>query len=171
MAQVRIRQALGKDLPFLVSALGQERYFATQLARQHAGHGVLLVAWQAFNAVGDVYLWLSSAEEPELRDRLPGVPLLTHLEVSPAHRNRRIGTQLVHEAEERLRTLGHERVALGVEPGNVRVRRLYHRLGYAEWPYPPILTTRHVFHPDGRIEEEAETCHILVKSLREARAQ
>lgn len=166
MRHVRIRSAFEQDLPALVTALGQEPYFAHQLARQRAGHGLLLVAWQVFTPVGDVYLWLDAAEEPELRDRLPGVPLLTHLEVAPDHRNQRIGTELVRAAEAHLRELGHDKVALGVDLDNPRVCRLYRRLGYAEWPYPPIRTTRDVFLPDGRIERQADACRILVKDLR-----
>ncbi|MEV0596087.1 GNAT family N-acetyltransferase [Nonomuraea cavernae] len=171
MRHVRIRAACQTDLPSLVGALGQEPYFVTQLARQRAGHGVLLVAWQAFTPVGDVYLWLDSAEEPEVRDRLPGVPLLTHLEVTPEHRNHRIGTQLMDAAEARLRDLGHSRVALGVDLDNHRARSLYRRLGYREWPHPPVPTTRQVYRADGRVEQVADVCRILVKDLREAQAR
>ncbi|WP_219510036.1 GNAT family N-acetyltransferase [Nonomuraea ceibae] len=171
MRHVRIRVASDGDLSALVRALGQGPYFAAQLRRQRAGHGVLLVAWHAFTPVGDVYLWLGSAEEPELRDRLPGVPLLTHLEVLPEHRNRRIGTRLVEAAEGWLRDLGHARVALGVDLDNHRAGSLYGRLGYREWGHPPVRTTRRVYRADGRVEQVPDVCRILVKDLREVRAR
>ncbi|MFG1946791.1 GNAT family N-acetyltransferase [Nonomuraea sp. NPDC048826] len=158
------------DLAALVNALGQEPYFRAQLDRQRERHGVLLVAWHGFDPIGDVYLWLDQAEEPELRERLPGVPLLTHLEVAPAYRNRRIGTRLMDAAEERLRGLGHDRVALGVDPRNDRVWPLYRRLGYEEWPHPPVPTTRRIYLPGGRVEQVPDVCRILVKDLREPRA-
>src|SRR5690606_15637741 len=115
MLDVRIRAAMDGDLVALVNALGQEPYFRAQLARQRDKHGELLVAWHGETPIGDVYLWLEEAEEPEVRERLPGVPLLTHLEVAREHRNRRIGTRLMLAAERRLRELGHDRVALGVD--------------------------------------------------------
>ncbi|NUW34236.1 GNAT family N-acetyltransferase [Nonomuraea sp. SMC257] len=168
MRYVRIRAAVEKDLPMLAGALGEEPYFVTHLARQRAGHGVLLVAWRAFSPVGHVYLWLAPAEEPEVRDRLPGVPLIVHLRVAPQHRGRRIGSRLMDVAERRLSELGHARVALGVDLDNHRARALYRRRGYRDWPYPPVPTTREVFRPDGRVEAMADVCHILVKDLREA---
>ncbi|GAA0944673.1 GNAT family N-acetyltransferase [Nonomuraea longicatena] len=164
MRHIQISQAATDDLPALVDALGQERYFTAHLARQRDGHGVLLVAWWAGVPVGDVYLWLGSAEEAEVRARLPGVPLLTHLEVVGRHRNKRIGTQLVAAAERRLRALGHTRVALGVDLDNPRVCRLYKRLGFEEWGYPPVRTTR-VDYRAGRAVRTADVCRILVKDL------
>ncbi|MFI7616865.1 GNAT family N-acetyltransferase [Nonomuraea terrae] len=149
----------------MVRSLGQEPYFADRLTKQDTGHGVLLVAWQRGVAVGDVYIWLGAAEEPELRARLPGVALLTHLEVVPWRRNGGIGTELVWAAEERLLAEGHEQVALGVGLDNPGAQRLYQRLGYAEWPYGEVATTNVVHHPDGRQERQREMCRILVRKL------
>ncbi|MEV0143440.1 MULTISPECIES: GNAT family N-acetyltransferase [unclassified Nonomuraea] len=168
MHHVRIRAAIEKDLPALSGALGEEPYFVTQLARQRSGHGVLLVAWRVSTPVGHVYLWLAPAAEPEVRDRLPGVPLIVHLRVAPQHRGRRIGSRLMDAAEGRLSAMGHARVALGVDLDNERVGPLYRRRGYREWPYPPVPTTREELRPDGRVEEVADVCRILVKDLRQA---
>ncbi|MDA0636852.1 GNAT family N-acetyltransferase [Nonomuraea sp. MCN248] len=159
------------DLAALVNSLGQEPYFRAQLARQREKRGELLVAWQGVVPIGDVYLWLDQAEEPEIRERLPGVPLLTHLEVAREHRDRRIGTRLMDAAERRLRELGHDRVALGVDPANHRVWSLYRRLGYEEWPYPPVPTTRRIYLPGGRVEQVPDVCRVLVKDLREPGAR
>lgn len=167
MLDVRIRAAVDGDLVALVNALGQEPYFRAQLARQRDKHGELLVAWHGETPIGDVYLWLEEAEEPEVREQLPGVPLLTHLEVAREHRNRRIGTRLMLAAERRLRELGHDRVALGVDLRNERVGSLYRRLGYEEWPHPPVPTTRRIYLPGGRVEQVPDLCRILVKDLRE----
>src|SRR5687767_12161477 len=62
-----IRQAVRADLRAIVRSFGQETYFRDRLSKQEAGHGVLLVAWERDVAVGDVYVWLAPAEEPELR--------------------------------------------------------------------------------------------------------
>ncbi|WP_143229547.1 GNAT family N-acetyltransferase [Actinophytocola xanthii] len=146
----------------LVAELGQGAFFADRLARQADGRGMLLVAWHRRRPVGDVYLWWERAEEPELQIFLPGTPLLTHLEVHVDHRARGTGTALVAAAERELGRRGHRAVALAVELGNIRAGRLYQRLGYRDWPHPPI---RCYSLTDGRGRREAEICRILVKAL------
>jgi ribosomal protein S18 acetylase RimI-like enzyme len=160
-----IRQADHADLRAIVRSLGQENYFADRLTRQDAGHGFLLVAWERDVAVGDVYVWLAPAEEPELRANLPGVALLTHLEVAAWRRNQGIGTELLWAAEDRLFATGHEQVALGVRLDNLDAQRLYQRRGYVEWPHGKVATTEVVYHPDGRHERLPEVCRILVRQL------
>ena len=165
MSPVDVRVASWADLAPLMAALGQERYFADRLARQDSGRGMLLVALLDGRPVGGVYLWLEPAEEADVRRYLPGVPLLGHLEVLPELRGRRIGTEIMRVAEERLRRLGHERVALGVDMDNHRAAALYERLGYSHWGYAPADTSQEVYHPDGRVERVPEKCYILVKDL------
>ncbi|MGP3914654.1 GNAT family N-acetyltransferase [Nonomuraea sp. NBC_00507] len=160
-----IRKADHTDLRRIVRSLGQKTYFSDRLARQEAGHGFLLVAWERNLAVGDVYVWLAPAEEPELRAHLPGVALLTHLEVVAGRRNEGIGTQLLWAAEDRLFATGHEQVALGVRLDNLAARRLYHRRGYVEWPHGQVATTEVVYHPDGTYERRPEMCRIMVRQL------
>ncbi|MFI6813088.1 GNAT family N-acetyltransferase [Nonomuraea sp. NPDC050328] len=164
MRHVRIAEAEEDDLPSLVDALGQEHYFATQLARQRDGHGVLLVALDRFTPVGDVYVWLAEAEEPELRDGLAGVPLLVHLEVAPRHRGRGIGTRLVLAAEEVVRRRCG-RVALGVSPQDHRMHHFYQRLGYRAWRWEPVRTHRESWDEQGRLLREPDLCRVLIKDL------
>jgi GNAT superfamily N-acetyltransferase len=160
-----IRRADLTDLPVIVRDLGQEEYFRDRLSRQVDGHGLLLVAWKGGKAVGDVYLWLAAAEEPELRIYLPDVPLITHLEVVQGHRNEGIGSHLLRAAERRLHAEGRKRVALGVGLDNHAALRLYSRRGYTEWPHGPLATTQVVYHPDGRRELRPEVCRVMVRSL------
>lgn len=160
-----VRAAAAGDLPALARSLGQRHFFADRLGRQRDGRGLLLVAWLGAEPVGDVYVWLEQAEEPELRERLPGVAMVQHLEVRDSHRNRRVGTALLLAAERALRERRHTRVALGVVPDNDRAARLYRRHGYREWPYPPITTTYEEFLPDGRRRRRSEVCRIFVKDL------
>jgi len=162
---LHIRPATDDDLPAIVRTLGQERYFARCLARARVGAGVLLVAWYHDDPVGDVYLRLEPADEPELLTWLPGVPLLNHLEVRGDRRNRQIGSALVRTAGELLSGRGHDRVALGVDPRNEDAIRLYKRLGFQPWPYDDVWTTRLTYLPDGRQSATQELCKILVKDL------
>lgn len=160
-----VHPATPADLPALVRELGQQRYFADRLRRQRHGHGLLLVAWLGAAPVGDVYLRFEPADEPELRERMPGVPLLQHLEVPAGLRNRRIGSRLIRAAERVLRERGHSRLALGVALDNHDAARLYRRHGYREWPHPPIPTSSEEVRPDGSTYRRRELCQILVKNL------
>ena len=108
--ELEIRPGTDADLPALVSALGQQRWFSDRLARQRAGGGVLLLAWLEGRSVGDVYLHLDPATEPEVRQHLPGVPLLIHLEVLEPFQRRGIGTALIHAGEDTARHLGHRQL-------------------------------------------------------------
>jgi GNAT superfamily N-acetyltransferase len=166
MLEVHIRPASYQDLPALIAELGQEHHFRDCLARQDAGQGVLLMALIDNVPVGDAFLRLEPAEEPELRERLPGVPLLQHLEVHPSSRGRLIGTRLLGVAEQLLREVhGADRVALGVGLDSRDAIRLYQRQGYREWPYPPIATTRIEYLPDGTPRYAPDRCQIMVKDL------
>jgi len=166
---VRIRPATTRDLPALVDALadvpGHEYFFAECLARQDAGLGVLLLALLAAVPVGRVYLRFEPAEEREVRERLPGVPLLQHLEVRPDRRRQGVGTRLVDAAERTLRRGGVLRLALGVGLDNHDAIRLYERLGYIEWPYPPARTTNVEYLPGGVRRYSPDLCRIFVKDL------
>lgn len=165
MAEVEIRPAEPGDLAALVASLGDEDFFADRLARQQAGRGVLLTAWLADDPVGDVYVWLERADEPEVRDHLPGVPLLNHVEVRHDHRNSGIGTELVHAAERLLAERGHRRVALAVRIDNTDAYRLYARLEYEIWGHPPVECVYEFRLPDGTRKRGVETCDMLVKEL------
>jgi GNAT superfamily N-acetyltransferase len=154
---VRIRPASPDDLESLVQTLGQARYFDNRLRRQEAGRGVLLTAWINTTPVGVVYLWLEPAEEPDIRTHLPGVPLLTHLEVVATHRRRAIGTKLITATEAEALWRGHDRIALAVAPDNRDAERLYQRRHYEPWGRDDVECLDD--------ENRPELCRVLVKSL------
>ena len=169
MTEVEIRPARQADLALLVSTFGEPDFFTDRLARQLAGLGVLLTAWSAGEPLGDVYVWLEPADEPEVREYLPGVPLLNHVEVEAGHRNRGIGSELVRAAEDLLVARGHEQVALAVRTDNLDALRLYERLGYRMWSHGSIVCMYVVRLPDGSRKLCPETCNLLVKQLRGSR--
>ena len=106
MGNLRIRRARPADLDVLIRELGQGRFFDDRICRQTKRLGMLLIAWQDDRPIGVIYLWLEDAEEAELREHLPGTPILNHLEIHPDHRGRGTGTKLIQAAERRLRRLG-----------------------------------------------------------------
>lgn len=162
MGNLRIRRARPTDLDVLIRELGQRRFFADRFSRQRHGRGMLLTAWRGIRPIGVIYLWLEAAEEVELRENLPGTPLLNHLEIHADHRGGGMGTQLINAAERRLRKLGFRQVALAVELTNKRAAKLYSRLGYREWPHPTISCYSLT---DGSGQRHAEICRIMVKPL------
>ena len=164
---IDVRIARPENLPVLVSFFGQREYLVDRLARQEAGLGLLLTAWVEERPVGGVYLRMEPAEEPEIRQHLPGVPLLNHLEVLEEWRGRGIGTRLVTEAEQLLSEAGKDRVALAVEVSNSDAERLYVRLGYVHWKHPPATCFTEIMAEEGRHTSYPETCFVLSKYLRE----
>ena len=165
MIELVVRQAEAADLELLPIALGTPDYFADRLRRQNAGLGTLFIAWRTDQPVGIVYLWLEEAEERPIRTHLPDVPLLTHLEVLPEHRNQRIGTALIAQVEATARKLGKKAVALAVRTDNADAERLYKRLEYEHWSHGEITCYAEHRLPDDEVELEAETCYVMVRSL------
>src|SRR5215217_3366231 len=142
---MEIRPASAGDLEPLGAVFASERgFFAGCLARQEAGGGVLLVAWLDGWPVGDVFLSLGPADEPEVRRHLPGVPKLVHL-------------------EDVARRLGHGRIALGVGLDNRGARRLYERLGYIDWGHGHTVASWREQRPDSGPVTVTETIDMLVK--------
>jgi GNAT superfamily N-acetyltransferase len=164
MANLNIRPAAAGDLAALVAALEQRDWFTDHLARQQRGGGVLLVAWLDGRPVGDGFLSYEP-DEPAVRRQLPAVPQLSHLEVLGPLQGRGIGTALIHAAEDSARKLGHQRLTLAVGLDNPRARRLYERLGYADWGHGRIVTTWVERDPEGRPVTMSEVCDVLVKRL------
>lgn len=162
---VDIRPACYADIAALSRVLDSEAYFTERFERQKNDRGMLLIAWLDGMPVGDVYLWLDPAEEEDIRKHLPGVALLTHLEVLPEFRNRGIGTKLVEAVEQYLVEKGREQVALAVREDNVKAADLYRRLGYQDWGHGMLICIAKVPGPDGCPIDEPELCHIMVKQL------
>jgi GNAT superfamily N-acetyltransferase len=164
-ANLEIRPGTAADLEAFVAVLGQRDVFTDRLARQQAGGGVLLVAWLDGRPVGDGFLACEPAEEPELRQHLPGVPRLGHLEVLGPLWGQGIGTALIRTAEDTARQLGHGQLALAVGVDNPRARRLYERLGYVDRGHGTIVDTWVERDHDGPPITLSETCNVLVKRL------
>ncbi len=162
---VYVGWAAEEHLAALVAALGQERFFRDCLNRQDKGEVVLLVAWMNGDPVGDVLLQFSPADEPEVRERLPGVPLLIHLEVHERYRRRGIGTQLIAVVEALAMESGHNRIALKVGADNVGARRLYERLGYTDWGHGMVVSSWEAPDTEGRMRTVTEVGPVLVRNL------
>ncbi len=130
---VDIRPATDADLPALVAALGATDVSAGRPARPRDGDGILLVAWRAGAPVGDVVVHWPADPHPPVHERMPGVPLIEHLAVSPPARRQGIGTALLRAAEAAARERGHGMVLLLAGVGDPGVREFLDRRGYVDW--------------------------------------
>ncbi|MET8798579.1 GNAT family N-acetyltransferase [Nocardia sp. NPDC004568] len=137
------------------------------LQRQQSGKGVLFVSRIGEQPVGHGYLWLEEAEEDEIREHIPGVPLITHLAVDPAFRGIGLGAQLVMMMENHARTLANRRIALAVFPSNSGAARLYRRLGYQDWGNGPVQCYEKETLPDGTLRRvpDPEKANVMIKDL------
>jgi GNAT superfamily N-acetyltransferase len=166
---VDIRHACYGDMMPLYRAMGSEKFFAERYERQKNDLGVLFIAWLGDEPVGDVYLWLEKAEEYLIRQKLPSVALLTHLEVLPAFRNQGIGTKLIEAVEEHLIETGHGRIALAVRDDNENATRLYRELGYQDWGHGKVTCFPYAMNEGGDSAATPELCHVMVKELHSSR--
>lgn len=165
MTEPHVGRARSADLSPFAAALGDGRFLRDRWNRQWSGPGVLFFAWLGTRPAGVVYLWLEKAEEPPIREHLPGVALLTHLQVHPELRRSGVGTALVNAVEEHLVELGRERVALAVRTDNPAAAGLYRSLGYEDWGHGEVTCYAQVTLPNGNVLEVPERCDVLVKDL------
>jgi ribosomal protein S18 acetylase RimI-like enzyme len=165
MSELDVRQADFDDLRLLAASFGERTYFDDRYERQKNGLGVLFTAWLNRLAVGHVYLWLQDAEEPLIKQHLPGIPLLTHLRVLPRYRNRRFGTRLIAEVQDYLEQDDYWHVALAARTDNDEAIRLYQRLDYRDWGHGLVECVAVRTNPDGYVEYESEQCHVLIRRL------
>jgi GNAT superfamily N-acetyltransferase len=127
---------------------------------------MLLIAWLDDKPIGNAYLWMEKAEETEIAVHLPGVPLLTHVEIHPDYRKQGFGTDLVSDAEQRLACLGYRQVALAVRTDNFDAYRLYEQLGYEQWGHGVVECLGYEEKmDDGTLQRPVEKCDVMVKSL------
>jgi GNAT superfamily N-acetyltransferase len=126
-ARLIVRVAEEADVPALDRALptGRNDVHRAFLARQATGEVTYLVAWRDDAAVGaGAVRWAGRGGWPD--------PELSNLHVPALLQSQGIGTAIVHFAEDLVRSLGHARLAIGVDENNVRAAALYERLGYAD---------------------------------------
>lgn len=142
-AQAIIRRATSHDLPALEWG-GQYRHyrrlFARAMQEAERGHRVLLLAEIGAELVGQIFIQLNTRHGIARDETTSGY--LYAFRVKERYRNRGIGTQLLHEAERILSSVGYTRSVISVSKDNPSARRLYERLEYrvfaedpGEWTY------------------------------------
>ncbi|MFF2507376.1 GNAT family N-acetyltransferase [Streptomyces sp. NPDC058067] len=134
-------------------------------ARQLAGLGTLLVAWDGGQPVGHCEVRWDGCAAAEVRGVVGDCPEVNGLLVWPEGLRRHgIGTALITTAEDLVRDRSGPRIGLGVRDGNTRAAALYVRLGYRP-AVPRYLDRWSYVDQDGRIHDNADPCAFLVKEL------
>jgi ribosomal protein S18 acetylase RimI-like enzyme len=103
------------------------------IAQQAMGNLDYVVAWREDNPLGRGTILWHGYVIPELAEEFPQTPVIRSVEVKEEFRGIGIGTSIVRELEQRAFLFGFTAISLGVMPDNTLARRLWRRLGYAEW--------------------------------------
>lgn len=161
---VAIRSATDADLSALEwegEYIHYRRLFKKAMAEARRGRRLLLLAEVDGKIIGQIFAQLSTRPAFSAPGSASGY--LYAFRVKEPHRNLGIGTQLIQEAESRLRRLGYSRVVISVAKRNTSARRLYQRLDYrifsedpGEWSYVDHF---------GRVREVREPAFVLEKWL------
>jgi len=161
---LRIRFATSEDLKALEwdgEYAHYRRLFQRAIEEAQNGRRILLLAEIGEQLVGQIFMQLTTQANFSTEGVSSGY--LHAFRVKPLFRNRGVGSQLLHEAEQNLVSRGFLRAVISVGKRNGAARRLYERAGYAmftedsgDWSY---------FDHLGRLREVSEPAFVLEKWL------
>lgn len=163
-AEALIREAEPADLPDLEWD-GQYRHyrrlFARAMEEAQQGRRILLLAEVGERLAGQIFVQLNT--RAAFASQGVRSAYLYAFRVKRPFRGRGIGSQLLQEAEQRLRQMGYGRVVISVARDNRAARRLYERHDYrifaedgGEWSY--------IDH-QGVVRHVSEPAHVMEKWL------
>lgn len=125
------------------------------------GRKVILVATQAEQIIGQIFIQLLSAELQFADGANRGY--LYSLRVRPEWRGQQIGTQLIAAAEADLRQRGFSTAVISAAKDNPAALRLYERLGYRIFTQDEGVW--YFIDVNGQEQKSDEPCWILEKRL------
>jgi ribosomal protein S18 acetylase RimI-like enzyme len=125
------------------------------------GQRVMLVAVQAAQIVGQVFIQLSSTERRYADGYSRGY--LYSLRVKSDWQAQGIGTRLVKAAETTLRARGFTTAVIAAGKDNPRARQLYERLGYRAFAEDPGVW--YFQDVNGMQQSVSEPCWVMQKHL------
>jgi GNAT superfamily N-acetyltransferase len=136
-----------------------------RFSRQQLGTSTYLIAWVDERPAGHEEIRWNGCAAATVRQRFPGCPEISALDVWPARmRSRGIGTALIAAAERRATSREIGEIGLGVADDNPRAAALYLRLGFTETGCC-YADSYEIVQPSGVREIVNEACRFLVKNL------
>ena len=85
------------------------------------------------------------------------------LGIDPKFQSRGIGTDLLRLLETEASSRGYDSVGLGVAHSNVRARKLYCRLGYADTIAPDYIDEYQYENEEGQAVTARDPCSFMLK--------
>ena len=166
---VKIRPAKAADLAFLeeqFSPNSLSRYQHRRYAVQKSGKGAFLIAWHGSIPVGHFLLRWEGPEHDPTGHYPPHTPYLESGGTREAYRRQGVATRIITEAERLVRVRGYTQIGLAVgSTDNSVAKRLYERLGYADWGRGEFRVSWDYETKDGRKGTESEICIYMFKTL------
>ncbi len=156
-----------------LAKLAEEMYMNSAYLKQvqamtARGEMVLFAAEKDGRYVGRCALWLAPADEPELREEIPGIPIVNALEVQEHFRHQGVGTLLMDALEDEAKQRDYRQLALGVEPENKVARIVYEKRGYAYRKMNGVDTYACAWLevlPDGSEKRNTVRALLMIKEL------
>jgi GNAT superfamily N-acetyltransferase len=166
---IKIRPAKAADLDFLeqqFSPNSLSNYQHRRYAVQKSGKGAFLIAWHGDTPVGHFLLRWDGPEDDPTGLYPPHTPCLEAGGTRAEYRRRGVATRIITEAERLVRVRGYKQIGLAVgSTDNPLAKRLYERLGYAEWDKGTFRVSWDYKTKDGQQGIESETCVYMFKAL------
>ncbi|MGI8855425.1 MAG: GNAT family N-acetyltransferase [Thermomicrobiales bacterium] len=166
---VKIRPAKAADLDFLeqqFSPNNRSRYQHRRFAVQKNGEGAFLIAWHGSTPVGHFLLRWDGPEHDPSSLYPPHTPCLEAGGTREEYRRQGVATRIITEAERLARVRGYRQIGLAVgSTDNPLAKRLYERLGYADWGKGEFEISWDYETTDGRKGRESEVCIYMFKAL------
>lgn len=166
--RVFIREAEENDLPALEWE-GQfshyRRLYRHAMNEARRGRRVLLVAEADEKLVGQIFIQFSSGRSELADGRKTGY--LYSFRVRPDYRGQGIGTALMEQAEEALRSQAFERAVIAVARDNDGAQKLYSSRGYIRFSEDPGQWSYIDQHGD--LQQVDEPAYLYQKQLRDHR--
>jgi len=112
-----------------------------RLSQQELGNANYLIALLDELPVGHVFIKWRGSENPVIKDKLQKCPHIEDLFVSPFHRNKKIGGELIKKCISLAKKKNFNQIGLGIEESNKKAESLYRRFNFIETninPYQDI---------------------------------
>ena len=165
---IKIRPAKAADLDFLeqqFSPNSLSNYQHRRHAAQKSGKGVFLIAWHGRIPVGHFLLRWDGPEHDPTGLYPPHTPCLEAGSTRAEYRRQGVATRIITEAERLVRVRGYKQIGLAVgSTDNPLAKRLYERLGYAEWDKGKFQVSWDYKSKDGQQGIESEMCVYMFKA-------
>ena len=164
-----LRRATEADIPALTEITGNEEVYQKRLIAGGGSHhpeNCVMVVEEAGRIIGHVFVVFVRPTPWPDADDTTRLPFMSSLWVREGCRNRGVGTYLIGAVEKEVKSRGHTRVYLSVDPvDNQGAHLLYLRLGYEPLQTEPYRYTAKYTDSNGVDHEDSEWRVDMVRDI------